>query len=289
MAAVSVAALALSACGGKTESSTKEAADDQIYTASFDCAKAGNDIERRICSNEQISSLDRSLSDLYKKAIVNEPDLRTSQRAWINERNKCSDNDCLVKSYWERISLLEKAAAEQATASKVSAESVARKAIEIPRLALQCGGGDYRNGRLVFSPDEGAIYKGSVIDEKMMKSSQIWNENGKIRAVMGKSHEIIIDPKNPTSYRENSNYSPNSEKEEQSCRRAIQEAKDDCAEAANFRQCMSIRHPQELSRDDGAYCSVMGSRWQEFECDIVDQDDYNNSLIEIKSYGSYNL
>jgi hypothetical protein len=161
--------------------------------------------------------------------------------------------------------------------------------VEIPQLALQCGGGDYRNGRLVFSPDDGAIYSGSVIDKKKMKSSQIWNENGNIRAVMGKSYEIIIDPKNPSSYKENSNYSPNSENDEQSCRQSIKEAKDDCAEAANFRQCMSIRHPQELSRDDGGYCSVMGSRWQEFDCDIVDQDGYNESLKEIKSYGDYSF
>jgi uncharacterized protein len=124
MAAVSIAALALSACSGKTESSTKEAADDQIYTASFDCAKAGNDIERRICSNEQLSSLDRSLADLYKNALIKQPDLVSSQRAWINERNKCTDNDCLVKSYWKRYSLLENAADEQAAAQE-SAEQVA--------------------------------------------------------------------------------------------------------------------------------------------------------------------
>lgn len=124
MAAVSVAALALSACGGKTESSTKEAADDKIYMASFDCAKASNDLERRICSNEQLSSLDRSLADLYKKALIKQPDLRSSQRAWINERDKCSDNDCLVKLYWKRISILEKAAVEQ-TVVQESAEQVA--------------------------------------------------------------------------------------------------------------------------------------------------------------------
>jgi uncharacterized protein len=158
LAAFGIAALALSACGGKTDSSTKEAADDQIYTASFDCAKAGNDIERRICSNEQLSSLDRSLADLYKKALIKQPDLASSQRAWINERNECTDNDCLVKSYWERYSLLENAAAEQAAESQVSAESAAQEAAEqaatnddpYPYTAvLSCGNSGFNNLNLI--------------------------------------------------------------------------------------------------------------------------------------------
>jgi uncharacterized protein len=76
------------------------------YAASFDCAKAGSDIERRICANEQISSLDSDLASSYKSAIANEPNLKESQLAWIKERNKCSDDECIVNLYKERISFL---------------------------------------------------------------------------------------------------------------------------------------------------------------------------------------
>ena len=76
------------------------------YAASFDCSKAGNDIEKRICANEQISSLDSDLGAAYKRALVKTPNLKESQLAWIKERNKCSDDDCIVKLYKERISFL---------------------------------------------------------------------------------------------------------------------------------------------------------------------------------------
>jgi uncharacterized protein len=76
------------------------------YSASFDCAKAGNEIEKRICANEQISALDSELGAAYKKAFSIDSTLKESQIAWIKERNKCIDDECIAKSYKERIAFL---------------------------------------------------------------------------------------------------------------------------------------------------------------------------------------
>ena len=76
------------------------------YSASFDCAKAGNEIEKRICANDQISALDSELGAAYKKAISIDSTLKESQIAWIKERNKCIDDECISKSYKERITFL---------------------------------------------------------------------------------------------------------------------------------------------------------------------------------------
>ena len=159
----------------------------------------------------------------------------------------------------------------------------------LPRMALRCGGGEYRNGLLVFSPEDGSIFQASTVDEMKMTSTKIWMNNGIIRAILGSKYELIIDTNNPVSYKENSNYSPNSEIEERACFRAIAEAEYDCAEAANFRQCMSIRHPQQLGDKDYGGCRMRGARWQEFQCDIVEEGDYEDALEAVKSYEDYNF
>lgn len=69
---------------------------------SFDCSKATTAVEKTICSNAQLSSLDRELSVLYKEFGSEQ---RDAQRAWIKQRNLCqADTACLVSSYRDRIS-----------------------------------------------------------------------------------------------------------------------------------------------------------------------------------------
>lgn len=160
---------------------------------------------------------------------------------------------------------------------------------DLPRLALQCGGSGYRNGLIVFSPDDGVIYSASIVDEQKMTSTKIWRKESKVRAIMGVKYEIIIDLQDLSKYQENSNYSPNSEMEENSCRESIKAAEYDCATAANFRKCMYIRHPQEASRSDGGYCSIMGAHWMWFECDVIGDSEYDDALGRVKSYTDYEL
>jgi uncharacterized protein YecT (DUF1311 family) len=80
------------------------------HAASFDCAKASTFIEKAICSDTQLSELDDSLLQSYKKAMANTFDaesLKAQQKAWLmNVRNKCQDSTCLIHTYNERLAAL---------------------------------------------------------------------------------------------------------------------------------------------------------------------------------------
>ena len=80
--------------------------------ASFDCTKETGKIEKIICSNNEISSLDEKLSSLYNHcvAISNHVEkLKSEQRHWLHyDRNLCSTTNCMKASYENRIKRLEK-------------------------------------------------------------------------------------------------------------------------------------------------------------------------------------
>lgn len=82
--------------------------------ASFNCAKAGTEVEKTICGSVGVAAYDKSLAQIYKlvrdyykskpnsKTVVAE--LKTSQRKWLSERNKCgADEECLIKVMHIRI------------------------------------------------------------------------------------------------------------------------------------------------------------------------------------------
>jgi uncharacterized protein YecT (DUF1311 family) len=89
---------------GKTGSS--EAKKDAI-AASFPCEKAGTNVEKMICSDAEIASLDVKLDRFYKDALNRSEDkqkLKDEQRAWLEERrNKCGEPYCLASTYRHRI------------------------------------------------------------------------------------------------------------------------------------------------------------------------------------------
>ena len=77
---------------------------------SFECDKAGTLIEKTICSNQNLADLDNTMANLYKNALsgaVNPEEVKKEQRAWLkNNRNKCSDAECLEQEYSNRIEVL---------------------------------------------------------------------------------------------------------------------------------------------------------------------------------------
>lgn len=81
-----------------------------LHAASFDCAKAGAPIEKLICSDANVSQLDKQLAQAYKAAMENagnKDGLKKVQRAWLKEvRNECKDINCLANVYDVRIKTL---------------------------------------------------------------------------------------------------------------------------------------------------------------------------------------
>jgi uncharacterized protein len=82
-----------------------------IHAASFDCGKAASEVEKMICSNDELSKLDESLNKAYLR-VLKRNDIKKQtierQRQWLkNERNSCRDAECLKKAYESRIGELE--------------------------------------------------------------------------------------------------------------------------------------------------------------------------------------
>lgn len=92
--------------------------DPRAPAASFDCAKAGTDIEHAICSSRELAQLDRRVADEYFTAVawaVDEPakaKLKSEQKAWLARRDgQCrvaaqSVVSCLTASYQARLKAL---------------------------------------------------------------------------------------------------------------------------------------------------------------------------------------
>jgi uncharacterized protein len=86
--------------------------------ASFDCAKASTFVEKAICSDKQLSSMDDQLAGLYKAARAanaNAATVEADQKAWLSSRNQCADAACLKKAYAGRIAALSGSSAAPAS------------------------------------------------------------------------------------------------------------------------------------------------------------------------------
>src|SRR5574341_293689 len=76
--------------------------------ASFDCAKAQSRVEKLICADAEVSTLDEYLGRYYFAAreTLREaaPCLAADQKQWLSGvRNACADAGCLKKAYLERL------------------------------------------------------------------------------------------------------------------------------------------------------------------------------------------
>lgn len=87
------------------------------HAVSFVCNKNSSFVERSICSDPALSSLDDALNFAYKKALATRRDttsLKLSQRNWLNsERNKCEDLVCINQAYTDRLSEINRLASTQ--------------------------------------------------------------------------------------------------------------------------------------------------------------------------------
>ena len=80
-----------------------------IYAASFDCTKASTSVEKMICKNPLLNKLDDALGSNYTDQVSNAMSARErtsfqhKQKVWIQERNACTNEACLIKLYSSRV------------------------------------------------------------------------------------------------------------------------------------------------------------------------------------------
>lgn len=89
---------------------TQPTEQQMIFATSYDCSKATTNVELMICHNDSLADTDIQLSKIYKKALSitkEKEQLRKEQEYWrINHRDKCTDNDCILNSYSDRINFI---------------------------------------------------------------------------------------------------------------------------------------------------------------------------------------
>jgi uncharacterized protein len=121
------------------------------FPASFDCKKATTEVEKLICSNEELSQLDEELNKAYKELLskVNKDDKKKiiqEQREWIKERNNAlgildilyRDQNNNIKSYLRVLKERESAILDNAILQKIKhyptyAEVLEDKNISFPK------------------------------------------------------------------------------------------------------------------------------------------------------------
>lgn len=110
------------------------------HAASFDCAKAQSRVEKLICGDAEVSTLDEYLGRYYYGAreTLREaaPCLAADQKQWLSSvRNACADAGCLRKAYLERLSELHPLQPGVTSLRTVELPSVAQLAWIIPPAA----------------------------------------------------------------------------------------------------------------------------------------------------------
>jgi uncharacterized protein len=80
------------------------------WGASFDCNAAARPIEKTICSDQELSSLDEKLNISYQSALIKNPEIKFSQREWLKALSECNADsnpvECLRKAFRARIQVL---------------------------------------------------------------------------------------------------------------------------------------------------------------------------------------
>jgi len=79
---------------------------------SFQCHQARTVIEQWICDDAALAGADLALASAYAALADRSPSpstLRTGQRRWLRERNRCGEIDCVKLRYQERTAQLEEA------------------------------------------------------------------------------------------------------------------------------------------------------------------------------------
>lgn len=79
---------------------------DNKVTPSFNCDKAITNVEKMICADSKLASLDIKLDSAYQDAFNsynNIDELKANQKTWIKNRNGCQNTDCISNIYESRI------------------------------------------------------------------------------------------------------------------------------------------------------------------------------------------
>ncbi|MDE2388371.1 MAG: DUF1311 domain-containing protein, partial [Betaproteobacteria bacterium] len=86
-----------------------EEKQQKSWKPSFNCDKARTFIEKSICSERLLGNMDGAMAENYQYMMASNigdgarNDLKSTQKQWILERNKCTSIQCIELAYRKRI------------------------------------------------------------------------------------------------------------------------------------------------------------------------------------------
>lgn len=79
-------------------------AEEAFYETSYNCTKTTKgSVERSVCINKALAKLDKELSSIYSSFYYVTNEIKSDQREWVKQKNKCKDTACIQKAYETRI------------------------------------------------------------------------------------------------------------------------------------------------------------------------------------------
>ena len=106
--------------------------------ASFDCEKASGRIEKIVCDDPDLNSLDSQLEGAYLGALdrsLHPAQVTEDQRAWLKARDACAGVKCMVGEYQRRVAALSKISDDPAICSGASTPEINACGAEYTRRA----------------------------------------------------------------------------------------------------------------------------------------------------------
>lgn len=93
-------------------------AEDRFFDTSYDCTKTTErSVERSVCTDEHLAKLDKELSSIYSSFYYVTKEIKSDQRGWMKQKNRCKDTACIQKAYESRIRQLSSSLNNQKTFS----------------------------------------------------------------------------------------------------------------------------------------------------------------------------
>jgi len=154
--------------------------------ASFDCAKARYPMEKLICSDSKLSTMDEHLNAAFKDAVLRsnaKPLMTKWQRDWLKSYDvtQCKDAKCLSTEFSKRIDLLQNVAVSSDSAAQWNGNFTkyynGKPDKDSANLFLigMSGGKIYVNGSALWfgaNADNGQIHTGEIIGIGQLKSER---------------------------------------------------------------------------------------------------------------------
>ena len=143
------------------------------YSASFDCAKASTVVEKSICSNATLSTLDDQLTAIYSKAFKvssAQSELKKQELDWIKtKRNICTTENCISVAYSTRITELNLLEQSPLQATPASSETQPTQSAPPPSPVVETSATDSNGLKLQTIKTEGV---GSTVELAAQSAAQ---------------------------------------------------------------------------------------------------------------------